>query len=79
VGETAPLLLLTVIGDATNLNPFSGPISTLPTYIFQWVGVSSAIAIQRAWGGALVLLVLVGIIFVIARIFGKQNFKVKDK
>jgi phosphate transport system permease protein len=74
VGETAPLLMTTIPGDATNFNPFSGLMSTLPTYIYKWVSAGSEIAVQRAWGAALVLLILVGMIFTLARVFGKQKF-----
>jgi len=74
VGETAPLLMTTVPSDSKNYNPFSGPMSTIPTYIYKWVSAGSDIAVQRAWGAALVLLILVGIIFTFARIFGKQKF-----
>jgi phosphate transport system permease protein len=79
VGETAPLLLLTTVGQATNVNPFSGSITALPTYIFQWVGVGSGTADQRAWGAALVLLTLVGIIFILARLLSRTKFKAKGK
>jgi phosphate transport system permease protein len=79
VGETAPLLLLTWVSELTNVNPLAGSMATLPTYIFQWVGVSSALAVQRAWGAALVLLTLVGFIFVLARYFSRQKFNVKGK
>lgn len=73
VGETAPLLMTTIPGDAANFNPFSGLMSTLPTYIYKWVSAGSEIAVQRAWGAALVLLILVGIIFTLARIFSRQK------
>jgi phosphate transport system permease protein len=79
VGETAPLLLLTWVSELTNVNPLAGSMAALPTYIFQWVGVSSALAVQRAWGAALVLLTLVGFIFVLARYFSRQKFNVKGK
>jgi phosphate transport system permease protein len=79
VGETAPLLLLTWVSELTNVNPLAGAMAALPTYIFQWVGVSSAIAVQRAWGAALVLLTLVGFIFVLARYFSRQKFNAKGK
>jgi len=74
VGETAPLLMTTVPTNATNYNPFSGQITTLPTYIYKWIGAGSDFSVQRAWGAALVLMILVGTIFVLARIFGKQKF-----
>lgn len=67
VGETAPLILTTNISNTTNLNPFFGPIATLPTYVYSFLGSHYATSQKRAWGGALVLLILVGILFGTAR------------
>jgi phosphate transport system permease protein len=74
-GETAPLIVVTNPGDATNLNPFSGPISTLPTYIFRFVSDINQSSQNRAWGAALELLILVGILFALARIIGRKKVK----
>lgn len=74
-GETAPLIVVTNPGDATNVNPFSGPISTLPTYIFRFVSDINQSSQNRAWGAALELLILVGILFALARIIGRKKVK----
>lgn len=68
IGETAPLILVTVVGDSTNLNPLDGPIATLPTYMYNALIFGYDVSIQRAWGAALMLLLVVGIIFAAARI-----------
>ena len=49
VGETAPLLLTALKNDKTVLNPFSEPISALPTYIFDNVAQPYPDAVLRAW------------------------------
>ena len=73
-GETAPLLL-TILGNTTNnLNPFSGPIAALPLFTFSLMKTGLDVAISRAWGGALILLTLVLILFITARLLsGKKR------
>jgi phosphate transport system permease protein len=75
VGETAPLLLTVNPASGTNLNPFFGGIRTLPTYIYDYLASSYSTAQSRAWGAALVLLILVGILFGTARILGRSKRK----
>ncbi|MHB1066971.1 MAG: phosphate ABC transporter permease PstA [Candidatus Nanopelagicales bacterium] len=71
IGETAPLLLAAGNSDQTVLNPVGGPIAAIPTYIFNNVALPYPDAVARAWGSALVLLVLVAILFTLARILGR--------
>jgi phosphate transport system permease protein len=68
IGETAPLILTTVVAESTNVNPFDGSIASLPTYIYNSLLYGYDVSIQRAWGAALVMLLLVGVIFAAARI-----------
>lgn len=72
-GETAPLLLLTGGGDKVNPNPFSGPIGSLPYYIWKSFNSGSPEAITRAWAGLLVLVGLVLILFTMARYLGSKK------
>lgn len=72
-GETAPLLLLTGGGDSVNANPFSGPMGSLPFYIWKSYAVGTAESITRAWAGILVLLVIVLVLFVSARILSERK------
>jgi phosphate transport system permease protein len=67
VGETAPLLLTALKNDKTVLNPFSDPISALPTYIFTNVAQPYPDAVIRAWGAALVLMIIVAVLFIATR------------
>jgi phosphate transport system permease protein len=80
VGETAPLILTTNANNGTNLNPFSGGIASLPTFVYSYLGSGYPTSQQRAWGGALVLLILVGILFIAARVFSRnKSLKSKSK
>lgn len=67
IGETAPLLLTALENSRTVLDPIGQPITALPTYIFQNVAQPYPDAVSRAWGAALVLMVLVAIVFTFAR------------
>jgi phosphate transport system permease protein len=66
VGETAPLILTAsyFVATSTSLNE---PIASLPIYIFSSLGLGDENATTRAWGGSLVLLGVVFILFAIAR------------
>ena len=66
IGETAPLLLTTLGATAMNVNPFEGKQSALPLYVYRLFQLPQEVAIQRAWTGALVLLMLVLVLFVTA-------------
>ena len=74
-GETAPLLLTIFGTTTTNLNPFNGPMAALPLYVFQLLRTGLNVAIDRAWTGALVLLILVTILFALARFVGGRQKK----
>lgn len=77
IGETAPLLLAAGSIDSTVVNPFGGPIAAIPTYIFNNVALPYPDAVARAWASALVLIVLVAILFVVARVFGRGKLSSK--
>lgn len=73
VGETAPLILTINANNSTNLNPFSGGIASLPTYVYGFLGSLYQTSQDRAWGAALVLLILVGILFALARLTSRSK------
>ena len=73
IGETAPLLITTFAANNTNYNPFNGSISTLPTYLYTFIASNFDTAVQRAWGAALVILILVAILFIAARLLTRQK------
>ena len=72
-GETAPLLLTMGGADALNLNPLNGNSSALPFYIWKNFTLGTELAIQRAWTGILVLMILVLIFFTFARLVGSRK------
>ena len=72
-GETAPILLLTGGGDRVNPNAFDGSIGSLPYYVWKSFNAGSPEAITRAWAGLLVLMVLVLILFTLARLLGTRK------
>lgn len=79
IGETAPLLLTTSLANNTNLNMLDGGISTLPTYLYGYVALGYDTSIQRAWGAALVILILVGVLFAAARVASSPKKAKKRK
>jgi phosphate transport system permease protein len=72
-GETAPIVLLTGGGETVNANPFSGPMGSLPFYIWKSFAVGSAESVTRAWAGIFVLIVIVLILFVTARFLSERK------
>jgi phosphate transport system permease protein len=72
-GETAPILLLTGGGDSVNANVFSGSMGSLPFYIFKGFTTGTDESVTRAWAAILILLVLVIILFALARFLGNRK------
>jgi phosphate transport system permease protein len=74
IGETAPLLIIAGSTDSLNLNLFGERMMTLPVFIyysFTQPGVPAQYGIDRAWGAALVLIVLVMALNLLARLLGR--------
>jgi len=69
-GETAPLLLTIGGADGLNLNPLGGNNAALPYYIWKNLSLGTEIAVQRAWLGVFILIVVVFIFFTLARVLG---------
>ncbi|MBL6636496.1 MAG: phosphate ABC transporter permease PstA [Ilumatobacteraceae bacterium] len=71
IGETAPLLVTAGVAQDINLNPFSGRMTTLPVFsYYEYVqpGVPPETGIARAWGAAMMLVMIVAVLFTGARI-----------
>lgn len=66
-GETAPLLMTAQIFLATKGNPFDGPLASLPIVTFSFFQNGADNAVTRAWGTSMVLLVLISLLFALAR------------
>ncbi len=74
IGETAPLLIATGLAQDTNYNPFSGRMTTLPVFTYyQYVqpGIPTEAGQDRAWAAALALVIIVAVLFTIARVLAK--------
>ena len=72
-GETAPLVLLTGGGESVTFNAFSGPMGSLPIYIWKCFGQGTEESIARAWSGIFVLLMIVLALFTIARFLSERK------
>ena len=74
IGETAPLLIIAGSTDSLNLNLFGERMMTLPVFIYYSYtqpGVPSQYGVDRAWGAALVLIVIVMTLNLLARLLGR--------
>jgi phosphate transport system permease protein len=74
VGETAPLLITVGLITATNLNPFSGRMATLPVFAYYQLtqpGTATQAFLDRAWTAALLLIILVMALNVVARLISR--------
>lgn len=69
-GETAPLLLTVFFTDSINSDPFNGPQMGLPLYVFDQAARPTDTAIDRAWAGALTLILIVMLLNLAARLIG---------
>lgn len=75
IGETAPVLLTAGYATYTSFNPFSGPMTSLPLFAYTLSRSPQPIQVERGFAGASVLLVLVVLLFVVARVIGAQGSK----
>ena len=73
VGETSPVLLTAGFTQSLNTNPLDGPMISLPLAAFKFIGSSEDTFKQRGFAAATVLLVLVLILFILARILGGRG------
>ena len=84
IGETAPLLMTAGYISSTNVNLFSGQMTTLPVYVYQEYAKLNAncpanadascvptIPMERAWAAALVLIIIVLVLNLIGRLVAK--------
>lgn len=71
IGETAPLLVVAGATDSVNTNLFSDRMATLPVFIYQQYSNATAKGLSYAWGGALVLIVIVMVLNILARVVGR--------
>nr|WP_329530943.1 phosphate ABC transporter permease subunit PstC [Streptomyces sp. NBC_01450] len=68
MGETAPVLLVVGFTSSINFNPFSGAQGSLPAFIYNEATQPYAPAIDRAWAGALTLILIIMLLNLVARL-----------
>lgn len=73
IGETSPVLLTSGITSFMNVNPFSGPMISLPLQVFDFVKSPEPAMIARGFGTAATLLLLVLGLFLVARLIGGRG------
>lgn len=71
MGETAPLLVTVFVTTAINNNPFQGPQMALPLFVWDQAQLPQQVAIDRAWAGALTLIVFVMLLNLAARVIAR--------
>ncbi|MDJ0324250.1 phosphate ABC transporter permease PstA [Cryobacterium sp. PH31-AA6] len=74
IGETAPLLIIAGFTSSMNYDLFSDRMMTLPVFVYtQYAnqGSDTQAYIDRAWAGALTLIVIVMLLNAIARLIAK--------
>jgi phosphate transport system permease protein len=71
-GETAPLLFTVTFVNGLSLDP-SARMNSLPLQIFNDVGQAQDRLVQRAWGAALTLVVLILLVTLLARFIQKRS------
>jgi phosphate transport system permease protein len=73
VGETAPLIMTSFGASIYNSNPFEGAQQSLPLYIWQLIQSPFDTSLQLAWTAALVLVLIVLILFGLARFLSSRT------
>jgi phosphate transport system permease protein len=71
MGETAPLLMTVFVTTAINNDPFKGPQMALPLFVWDQAQLPQQVAIDRAWAGALTLILFVMLLNLAARLVAR--------
>jgi phosphate transport system permease protein len=71
-GETAPLLFTSAVALATTAN-LGTQMNSLPVQIFSDVGQAQDRLVQRAWGAALTLVLMILILTTVARLVSRRS------
>ncbi len=75
IGETAPLLVTVGLTQSMNYSPTNGPMMTLPVFVYNSYmsqGVDAQAYVDRAWSGALLLILIVMSLNLIARLIAAK-------
>ena len=74
IGETAPLLLIAGFTQSVNYDLFSERMMSLPVFVYTqyaYPGTEAQAYLDRAWAGALTLIVIVMLLNLVARLIAK--------
>jgi len=75
IGETAPLLIVAGFTTSMNYDLFNDRMMTLPVFVYtsytQAAGLHAQASIDRAWTGALALIIIVMLLNLVGRIIAK--------
>ncbi|UOE46011.1 phosphate ABC transporter permease PstA [Agromyces larvae] len=74
IGETAPLLIVAGFTTSMNYNLFGERMMTLPVFVYtQYMnqGADTQAYVDRAWAGALTLILIVALLNIVARVIAK--------
>lgn len=74
IGETAPLLLIAGVTSDINTDPLEGRMASLPVYAYYAYatpGRQSEFSYERGWAASLVLVLIVAVLFSLARILAR--------
>jgi phosphate transport system permease protein len=72
-GETAPLLLTAAGTVFINNNPLHGQQEALPLYVFSSAASGAPADVNRAWAAALTLILIVVLLYVLARLLTRRD------
>lgn len=73
LGETSPVLLTSGVTAVMNVNPFSGPMISMPLQVFDFVRSPEPTMVARGFGTAAALMVMVLVLFAVARVIGGRG------
>jgi phosphate transport system permease protein len=79
IGETSPVLLTSGFTAGLNVDPFHGPMISLPLAIFEFVKSPEPTMIARGFGTAAVLMLVVLALFVVARVIGGETIAKRER
>jgi len=75
IGETAPLMIAAGFTNSVNTNPTANPMMTLPVFVYDQYahpGIDRSFYNERAWTGALTLILIVMALNLLGRLIAKR-------
>jgi phosphate transport system permease protein len=73
IGETAIPLICSGASNFMTLNPFGAPMNSLPLYIYSAYVSHEPLQVNRAFGAASVLMLMVLLLFIVARFLVREK------